>query len=71
MFVVLFVSTFSKSHNWAMEANKNSNFPHRIPVVLIAASRAATQEHDQQDDGENNAAYYPLVDPVIFPADSR
>ena len=31
MFVVLFVSTFSKSHNWAMEANKNSNFPHRIP----------------------------------------
>ena len=36
-------------------------------MVLIAASRAATQEHDQQDDGENNAAYYPLVDPVIFP----
>ena len=31
MFVVLFVSTFSKSHIWAMEANKNSNFPHRIP----------------------------------------
>lgn len=31
MFVTLFVSDSSKSHNWTMEANKNSKFPHRIP----------------------------------------
>ena len=41
MFVVLFVSTFSKSHNWAMEANKNSNFPHRIPKGIDSSQNCS------------------------------